>query len=65
MAYWGILLKALDCLGTVLLVEPGGLSDLRMADGLMTLVDELNLKGVSPFAREVLGLEAEGAGGRS
>ena len=33
----------------------GGLSDLRLADGLMTLVDELNLKGVSPLAREVLG----------
>ena len=27
-----------------------GLSDLRMADGLMTLVDEMNLKGVSPLA---------------
>ena len=36
-----------------------------MADSLMTLVDELNLKGVSPLAREVLGLEAEGAGSHS
>ena len=36
-----------------------------MADGLMTLVDELNLKEVSPLAREVLGLEAEGARGCS
>ena len=29
-----------------------------MVDGLTTLVDQLNLKGVSPLAREVLGLEA-------
>ena len=36
-----------------------------MADGLMTLVDEMNLKGVSPLTREVLGLEAERADGRS
>ena len=36
-----------------------------MNDGLMTLVDEVNLKGVSLLAREVLGLEAEGAVGRS
>ena len=41
------------------------LSDLGMADYLMTLVDDMNSKGVSPLAREVLGLEAEGAGGRS
>ena len=52
-------------MGTVLLVELGRLSDLRMADGLIALVNELNLKGVSPVAREVLGLDAEGAGGRS
>ena len=32
-----------------------------MADSLMTLVDGMNLNGVSPLAREVLGLEAEGA----
>ena len=31
----------------------------------MTLVDEMNLNGVLPLAREVLGLEAEGADGRS
>ena len=31
-----------------------------MADGSMTLVEEMNLKGVSSLAREVLGLEAEG-----
>ena len=30
------------------------------ADGSMTFVDEMNLKGVSPLAREVLGFEAEG-----
>ena len=36
-----------------------------MADCLMTLVDEMNLNGVSPLAREVLGLEAEGADRRS
>ena len=52
-------------LGTVFLVELGGLSDVRMTDGLMTLVDAVNLKGVSLLAREVLGLEAEGAGGLS
>ena len=56
-------MKGLGCLGTALLVELGGLSDLRMADGLMTLVDEMNLKVVSPLAREVLGLEAESAEG--
>ena len=65
MVYWGSFLKGLDCLGTVLLVEQGGLCDLRMADGLITLVNELNLKGVSPLAREVLCLEAEDAGGCS
>ena len=43
-------------------VELGGLSDLRMAHGLMTLFDELNMKGVSLLSREVLGLEAEGKG---
>ena len=31
----------------------------------MTLVDEMNLNGVSSLAREVLGLEAEGTDGRS
>ena len=36
-----------------------------MADGLMTLVDEMNLNGVSPLAREVFGLEVEGEDGRS
>ena len=46
-----------------MLVKLGGLSDLRMADGLMTLVDEMNLDGFSTLAREVLGLEAEGAVG--
>ena len=41
-----------------------GLSVLRMADGLVTLVDELNLKGASRLVRKVFGLGAEGAGGR-
>ena len=41
-----------------------GLSVLRMADGLVTLVDEMNLKGASLLVRKVFGLEAEGAGGR-
>ena len=45
MAYRVSYLMGLGCLGTALLVELGGLSDLRMADGLMTLVDEVNLKG--------------------
>ena len=65
MAYWGSYLEGLGCLGTTLLVELGWLRDLGMADGLMTLVDEVDLNGVSPFAREILGLEAEGADGRS
>ena len=52
-------------LGKVLSVELAGLSDLKMADGLMTLVDELNLQVVLPLAREVSDLEAEGARGRS
>ena len=63
IAHRGSYLKGLNCLGTVLLVELGGLSDLRMADGLMTLVDEVNLKGLSLLGREVLDLEVEGAGG--
>ena len=41
-----------------------GLSVLRMADGLVTLVDEVNLKGGSLLVRKVFGLGAEGAGGR-
>ena len=35
---------------------------LRMADGLVTLVDEVNLKGASLLVRKILGLGAEGAG---
>ena len=54
-------LEGLGCLGTTLFAELGGLRDLRMADGLMTLVGDVNLNEVSPLAREVLGLEAEGA----
>ena len=41
-----------------------GLSVLRMADGLVTLVDEVNLKRASLLARKVFGLGAEGAGRR-
>ena len=41
-----------------------GLSVLSMADGLVTLVDEVNLKGASLLVRKVFGLGAEGAGGR-
>ena len=65
MAYRRSYLKALDCLGTALLVELGRLSDFRMADGLMTLVDEVEFEGVSLLAREALGLEAKSAVERS
>ena len=41
-----------------------GLSVLRMADGLVTLVDEVNLKGASLLVRKIFSLGAEGAGGR-
>ena len=41
MAYRGFLFKGFR-----------GLSDLRMADGLMNLVDEVNLKRFSLLARE-------------
>ena len=58
MAYWGV--EGLGCLGTTLLVELRGLKDLCMADGLMTLMDDVNLNEVSPLVTEVLGLEAEG-----
>ena len=40
-----------------------GLSVLRMTDGLVTLVDEVNLKGASLLVRKVFCLGAEGAGG--
>ena len=45
----GSYLKGLGCLGTPSLVELGGggaLSDIRVADGLMTFGDEINLNGV-------------------
>ena len=35
-----------------------------MADGLVTLVDQVNLKGASLLVRKVFGLGTEGAGGR-
>ena len=41
-----------------------GLSVLRIADGLVTLVYEVNLKGASLLVRKVFGWGAEGAGGR-
>ena len=68
MAYWGSYLEGLGCLGTTLLVElggGGGLRDLSMADGLVILVDDVNLNEVSPLVREVLGLEAGDIDGRS
>ena len=42
-----------------------GLSVLRMEDALVTLADEVNLKGASLLVRKVFGLGAEGAGARS
>ena len=60
MVYWGVLCRGFRLFGETLSVELGGLKDLRMVDGMMTLVDDVNLNGVSPLAREVLGLEAEG-----
>ena len=65
MAYWGFYLEGLGCLGTTLLVELVELRDLSMADGLVILVDDVNLNEVSPLVREVLGLEAGGADGVS
>ena len=41
-----------------------GLSVLKMVDGLVTLVDEVNLKGASLLVRRGFGLRAESAGGR-
>ena len=58
-------LEDLGCLGTTLLVVLGGLRGLGMADGLVILEDEVNSNKVSPLVREVLGLEAVGADGRS
>ena len=65
MAYWGSYLEGLGCLGTTLLAEQGRLKDLSMADGLVILVDDVNLNEVAPLVREVLGLEAGGADRRS
>ena len=65
MAYWGFYLEGSGCLGTTLLVEQGGLRDLSTADGLVILVDDVNLNEVSPLAREVLDLETGGTDGRS
>ena len=65
MAYRRAYLEDLGCLGTTLLVVLGGLRDLGMADGLVILVDAVNLNEDSPLLREVLGLEVGGADGRS
>ena len=69
MAYSWVLFKGFRLFGDSLVSRAGegegGLRDLRMAYGWITLVDAVNLKGVSLLAREVLGLEAEGAGRRS
>ena len=51
--------------GDIIVSKVRELRDLRMTDGLMTLVDEVNLKGASLLAKEVLVLEAEGARERS
>ena len=47
MAYWEVLFKDLDSLGTVMLVKGGGLRELKMADGLMAdgLVEAENRNG--------------------
>ena len=58
-------LEDLGCLGTTLLVVLGGLRGLGMADGLVSLVDAVNLNEDSPLLKEVLGLEVGGAYGRS
>ena len=41
------MMEGLDCLGTVLLGLLVGLSVLRIADGLVTYVNEVNFKGAS------------------
>ena len=41
------------------------MKNLSMADGLVILMDDVNLNEVSPLVREVLGLQAGGADGRS
>ena len=41
-----------------------GLSVLRMADGLVTLVDQVDLKGASLLVRKAFWFGAEGIGGR-
>ena len=46
--------EVLNYFGTVLLGLLVGLSVLSVADGLVTLVDEVNLKGASLLVRKVL-----------
>ena len=59
-------LEDLGCLGTTLLVVlgGGGLRGLGMADGLVSLVDAVNLNEDSPLLKEVLDLEVPGVDGR-
>ena len=58
-------LEELGCLGTTLLVVPGGLRGLDMAGSLVSLVVGVNLNEESPLLREVIGLEVRVADGRS
>ena len=59
-------LEDLGCLGTTLLVVLGGLRlGFGMADGLVSLVDAVNLNEDSSLLIDVLGLEVGGADGRS
>ena len=58
-------LEDLGCLGTTLLVVPGGLRGLDMAGVFVSLVVAVNLNEDSPLLREVLGLEVGGTDGRS
>ena len=53
-------LEDLGCLGTTLLVVLGGLIGLGMADGLVSLVDAVNLNEDPPLLKEALGLEVGG-----
>ena len=63
-----VLFKGFKLLGAALLVELGrgggreGLSDLRMADGLMTSVDEVNMRGFT-FGKRCFGFGGRGRKG--
>ena len=60
----GVLFRVFRLFGDNLVSWARGAGDLSMADGLVILVDDVNLNEVSPLVREVLGLEAGGGGGR-